>query len=240
MRSPSRPRAAAARVLAAVALVAAVAVLAHAGGLLRLPGVPGLANSPDLGGVRRWVDGWGPVAPVVYLVLYALIVLAPIPKSVFTAAAGLAFGIPVGLGVVIVGATLGALGAFLVGRGLGRDAVARYAGACLDRLDAAIERHGVLAALVVRLVPVLPFTLLNYACGVTAMRLRHYAVATVIGLLPGTTALVALGGAGVALPPGVLAAISIGLGTTALAVSWWRHRRPARSTRPALSTSPSP
>ena len=180
---------------------------------------------PELGTIRDWLSGFGAAAPLIFLFGYALIVLAPVPKSVLSAAAGLAFGLPVGIAVVLGGATLGALGAFGVGRALGRDAISRHARGHLIQLDAALERHGLLAALMVRLIPVMPFTLLNYACGVTAMRWRHYALGTVAGLLPGTTVLVALGAAGRQLPTAALAAASIGLGTGSVVVGLIRHRR---------------
>jgi uncharacterized membrane protein YdjX (TVP38/TMEM64 family) len=104
-----------------------------------------------------------------------------------------------------------------------------------------ILRHGVLAALVVRFVPVLPFTLLNYACGVTAMRLRHYVLGTAIGLLPGTSAVVALGSRGAQLSLWVPALASVGLGLASLAAGLiWHHRSRFRLSRLRLFRVDSP
>jgi uncharacterized membrane protein YdjX (TVP38/TMEM64 family) len=184
---------------------------------------------PQLSVLRVWVTGLGPAAPVVFLLGYAVAVLAPVPKSVLSAVAGLAFGVPLGIVLVLAGASLGALGAFAVGRALGRDAVSRYAPDGLARLDSMLQRHGMLAALVVRWVPVLPFTVLNYACGVTAMRWRHYTVGTVVGLAPGTVALVVIGNAGTGISPWALIAGSVGLAAVSLTVAAVRRRRPARA-----------
>ena len=186
-----------------------------------------LVDVPDLQTVRAWIAGLGPGAPVLFTLGYALVVPAPLPKSVLSTAAGLAFGIPLGVVVVVVGGTAGAVLAFGLGRRLGRDAVARLARGRLDRVDAALERHGTAAALAVRLVPVLPFTVLNYACGVTAMRLRHYTVGTAIGIVPGSAALVVLGSLGARLSLWVPVLISLGLAAVTLAVTTVRlARRP--------------
>jgi uncharacterized membrane protein YdjX (TVP38/TMEM64 family) len=86
--------------------------------------------------------------------------------------------------------------AFALGRALGRDAVERVTGTRVARVDALLGRHGLLAVLGVRLVPVLPFTVINYAAGLTAVRLRDYVGGTALGIVPGTIAFVALGAHG--------------------------------------------
>jgi uncharacterized membrane protein YdjX (TVP38/TMEM64 family) len=158
---------------------------------------------------------------------------------VLSVAAGLAFGVPVGVLVVVVGGTAGAVLAFLLGRLLGRDVVVRYSRGHVEQVDRMIERHGAAAALGVRLVPVLPFTVLNYACGVTAMRVRHYAVGTVVGIVPGSVAWVAFGTLAGGISPWRAAAGSVALGLVTLAAGMvWRYRRRQRPecvVRPALS-----
>jgi uncharacterized membrane protein YdjX (TVP38/TMEM64 family) len=95
----------------------------------------------------------------------------------------------------------------------------------------------VLAALAVRFVPVLPFTVLNYACGVTAMRLRHYAIGTAVGMVPGSTLWVAVGSVGGEISPWLPALVSVGLATLTLGVGTVVHRR--RSGTPGDQPSPS-
>jgi uncharacterized membrane protein YdjX (TVP38/TMEM64 family) len=103
------------------------------------------------------------------------------------------FGVVGGTLLSLVGATLGAIAAFLVGRRLGRKDVERIAGRRMRRIDAWIGRRGFLAVLYARLIPVLPFNVLNYVCGVTSVTTREYSLATLIGMVPGTFLHVALG-----------------------------------------------
>lgn len=204
--------------------VAALAVL-----LVALPVAATTVHMPDLGAVRAWIAGLGPWGPVTFTLVYAAAVPAPLPKSVLSTAAGLAFGIPLGVTLVIGGGTAGAVVAFGLARWLGRDAVARMTSGRVERVDGMIERHGVAAALLVRVVPVLPYTVLNYACGVTAMRLRHYVVGTALGGLPGTVAYVALGSLGARISPWVPAIASVGLGLATLGTgaAWSQLRKSA-------------
>jgi len=181
---------------------------------------------PDLAHVQAWIATLGPAAPAAFALAYALAVPAPLPKSVLNTAAGVAFGIPLGASVVIVGTTAGATLSFLIARWLGRDVVASWTGGRIERVDALVARRGLLAALAVRWVPVLPFTVLNYACGVTSMRLRHYALGTAVGVIPGSTAWVALGSLGGNVSPWLPVGISVGLAIATLlagaGAGWWR------------------
>jgi uncharacterized membrane protein YdjX (TVP38/TMEM64 family) len=180
---------------------------------------------PDVSVLRAWIVSLGPFAPVVFMAVYALVVPAPFPKSVLTTMAGVAFGVARGIPLVVGGATAGAVLAFLLARTLGRDAVSRLARGHLDRIDAVITHRGILAALVVRFIPILPFTLLNYACGVTAMRLRHFALGTAVGSIPGTSAMIVISSTGAQISLWVPTIISITLGLTSLAGGLtWRHR----------------
>lgn len=137
--------------------------------------------------------GW---APAVFIAGYVVATLLLLPKNILSAAAGLAFGLPLGSAIVWVGAMLGAIASFWLGRALGRDGVARLAGRHLVRLDDLVRRHGVLAVLVVRLIPVVPFTAINYGSGLTAVGFPAYLLATGLGIVPGTVAYVAVGAYG--------------------------------------------
>jgi uncharacterized membrane protein YdjX (TVP38/TMEM64 family) len=118
-----------------------------------------------------------------------------IPGSVLTLGAGALFGVVLGSVCVSISATLGATAAFLVGRYLARDAIARRIGrhekfAAIDR---AVADEGWKIVLLTRLSPVFPFTLLNYAFGLTRVKLGHYVLASWIGMMPGTVMYVYLG-----------------------------------------------
>ncbi|WP_308406315.1 TVP38/TMEM64 family protein [Streptomyces sp. AC602_WCS936] len=174
--------------------------------------------------LRRWIGSLGLWGPVIFAVCYALAVTALLPGSVLTASAGALFGLPMGAGVVLVGATAGAALSFGLARWLGRPVVARCAGSGrLARLDAYLTRHGFTAVLVVRLVPLFPFSVINYGAGVAGVRFTSYMTATALGIVPGTVVYTGLGGSlgdpassGLWIALGALLVLSAG--------GWWAAR----------------
>ena len=153
-------------------------------------------NVQDL--LRQALDGvgrLGPWGPVLFIALYVVATVLFIPGSVLTLGAGAVFGVLWGSVYVSIAATLGATAAFLVGRYLARDALARrIAGnARFAAIDRAVAEEGWKIVGLTRLSPVFPFTLLNYAFGLTSVSLRHYVVASWIGMMPGTVMYVYLG-----------------------------------------------
>ncbi|MCB9730263.1 MAG: TVP38/TMEM64 family protein [Deltaproteobacteria bacterium] len=137
----------------------------------------------------------GAAGMAVYVVAYAAGTLLMVPGSLLTLLAGLVYGVAVGVALVVPASLLGATGAALLGRTLLRAPVER---AVADRpkmraLDHAIGRDGFKMVMLVRLSPILPFSLLNYALGVTAVPLGTYVLASAIGMFPGTLAYVYLG-----------------------------------------------
>lgn len=168
----------------------AVVVLGFGGLLLTQGGrIDGALES-----VRELVDAAGWFGPLLFVVVYALLTIALVPGSPLTIAAGVLFGPFLGTALVVVGATLGAVGGFLWGRRLGRDAVAKLAGARFAKVDAWLGERGLLAVLYLRFVPLVPFNLSNPVAGVTGIGLRDFTVGTFIGIVPGTFAFAALGG----------------------------------------------
>ncbi len=155
-----------------------------------------LVGVPDAQRLRDGVVALGWWAPVAFSALYAVVSLSPLPKTVFTLAAGALFGLAAGVVIVVSGAMLGAVAAFYLGRLLGRDTVRWLTGGRLDRLDALLTGNGLRTILVARLIPIVPFTAVNYLAGLTAVRLRHFTLGTVIGILPATTAYVTVGAYG--------------------------------------------
>jgi uncharacterized membrane protein YdjX (TVP38/TMEM64 family) len=133
-----------------------------------------------------WVESLGPVGPVVFVAGYAIATVAFVPGSLLTLAGGAIFGLAKGTVVVFAGASLGAILAFLVARYVARAAIERrLAGSRFAALDRAIEKQGRKIVFLLRLSPVFPFVFLNYALGLTRVRLLDYALAC-LGMLPGT------------------------------------------------------
>jgi pyruvate/2-oxoglutarate dehydrogenase complex dihydrolipoamide dehydrogenase (E3) component/uncharacterized membrane protein YdjX (TVP38/TMEM64 family) len=137
---------------------------------------------------------WGPIFLAGFYVLAAVLFL---PGSVLTLGAGFLFGVPAGLATVWIGANLGACAAFLVGRTIAREWVAQKVkgNAKFAAIDEALGREGFKVVLLLRLSPVFPFDLLNYALGITKVSFRNYALASLIGMVPGTLMYVYFGSA---------------------------------------------
>lgn len=167
-----------------VAIAIGVAVAARALGL------------DDVAALRSRVADTGPQGMALFIGAYAVVSLAPLPKNALSAAAGLLFGLVTGVLLVLAAATVGAVVAFWLGRVLGRDSVERFLGPKVRRVDELVRRRGFVSILALRLVPIVPFTLLNYGAGLSSVRFRDYLLATVVGIVPGTVAYVALGAYG--------------------------------------------
>lgn len=134
-----------------------------------------------------WVNGLGALGPLVFILGYAIATVAFIPGSVLTGAAGYFFGLAWGTLYTMIGATLGASAAFLIARYLARGAIERRIAddPRFAAIDKAVEREGFKIVALLRLSPVFPFNLLNYALGLTKVRFLHYFAASA-AMLPGT------------------------------------------------------
>jgi len=150
-------------------------------------------------------------APVGHVVLFALGTIVFLPGAIFGLAGGLLFGPLWGTILNLAGATLGAVAAFIVGRFVAADWVRGRAGPYLQRLVDGVEAEGWRFVAFVRLVPLFPFNLTNYALGLTRISLRDYVATSVICMLPGTLAYAWLGHAGREAAAGNGAAIRYGL-----------------------------
>lgn len=146
--------------------------------------------------IRDWARSVGPLFPVVFLLVHALVCVTPFPRTVFTISAGLLFGPVLGVGIAVCATTAAAVAAFLLVRAIGRDAVAaRLTHPAARSIDERLARRGWVAVGSLRLIAFAPFAVVNYCAGVSAVLLAPYLLATVIGILPGTVGVVVLGDA---------------------------------------------
>ncbi len=164
----------------------------------------------------HWVEGLGVWGPVVFILGYAVAAVAFIPGSLLTLAAGAIFGLAKGTVYSLIGATLGACAAFLVARYGARGAIERRIAdnARFAAIDRAVGSEGFKIVALLRLSPVFPFNLLNYALGLTKVSFWQYAAAS-IAMLPGTLLYVYYGKAA-----GSLAALAGGAKTEKGPGSW--------------------
>jgi uncharacterized membrane protein YdjX (TVP38/TMEM64 family) len=143
----------------------------------------------------EWTEGLGAWGPVVVAAFYIVACVLFLPGSVITLGAGLLFGVLVGTITVSIGSTLGACAAFLVGRTVARDWVSGKVSRNekFSAIDNAVGEQGLKIVLLTRLSPVFPFNLLNYAYGLTKIPFWQYAIASWVGMLPGTVMYVYFG-----------------------------------------------
>lgn len=141
-----------------------------------------------------WIKSQGAVGAGAFILLYIIATVAFLPGSLLTLGAGVVFGVVLGSGLVFVGSTLGATAAFLVGRYLARNWVAKKieGNQKFASIDRAVGKEGFKIVLLTRLSPIFPFNVLNYAMGLTSVSLKDYVFASV-GMLPGTIMYVYLG-----------------------------------------------
>jgi uncharacterized membrane protein YdjX (TVP38/TMEM64 family)/rhodanese-related sulfurtransferase len=156
---------------------------------------------------------WGPVA---HVVLFALGTVVFVPGMLFGLAGGALFGPLWGTLLNLAGATLGATAAFLVARYVAADLVRRKSGTRLERLIKGVEAEGWRFVAFTRLVPLIPFNLLNYALGLTRIPIVAYILASLFCMTPGALAYAWLGYAGREALAGNDAAIRYGLMSLAL------------------------
>lgn len=154
-------------------------------------------NYPSLTAIQGDVRQIGFLAPLMFILVYAVATLFFVPKNLLSIVAGGTFGMIPGMLFVLAGATVGSVIAFLGARKIGRSSVERLAGRRLSQLDTRLGERPFLGILLGRLIPVVPFTLLNYAAGLSAVGFMAYLGATVLGMLPGTASYVALGAYGI-------------------------------------------
>ena len=152
-----------------------------------------VVDLPRVDVIRSWVDEAGGVAWAGMVLGLAVVLLAPVPRSAISVLVGVVAGFGPGLALALSGGLLAGLAAFGLSRALGRTAVTRLGGRRLARVDRMVTDRGFVAVLVGRLLPVMPFAVLSYGAGLTAIRLTPYAVATAIGLVPSTIVQVGIG-----------------------------------------------
>lgn len=174
---PWRRVAAAALVLGAVATVAVLPV------------------EDSVVAAARWIRTAGPLGAVAYVGLYVAATVFLAPGSLLTVAAGFAYGLPLGVLLASPTSVLAATTAFVLGRTIARPWVERRLASAprVEAIRRAVGRGGLRVVVLMRLSPLLPFNLLNYALAVSPVRMRDYVVGSFLGMLPGTVLFVYLG-----------------------------------------------
>ncbi|MGA7051363.1 MAG: TVP38/TMEM64 family protein [Mycobacterium sp.] len=145
--------------------------------------------------LRDWAESVGPWFPLAFLAAHIVVTVAPFPRTAFTLAAGLLFGPLLGVAIAVVASTGSAVLAVLLVRAAGWRLNRLVRHRAIHTVDERLRERGWMAIMSLRLIPAVPFSVINYAAGASAVRLTPYTLATVAGLLPGTAAVVVLGDA---------------------------------------------
>jgi uncharacterized membrane protein YdjX (TVP38/TMEM64 family) len=187
--------------------------------------------------LRDWAESVGPWFPLAFLMAHIVVTVVPVPRTAFTLAAGLLFGPVLGVAIAVIASTASAMIAMLLVRAAGWQLNRLVRHRSIDTVDERLRTRGWLAVLSLRLIPVVPFSAINYAAGVSGVRVLPYGVATVAGLLPGTAAVVILGDALAGHPSPLLGLVSLCIGALGVAglvieIRHYRqhHRRKAQGT----------
>ncbi|HEX7322743.1 MAG TPA: TVP38/TMEM64 family protein [Mycobacterium sp.] len=178
--------------------------------------------------VRDWAQAAGPWFPLAFLGVHVVVTVFPFPRTVFTLAAGLLFGAWLGIAVAVAASTLSALAALLLVRVGGWQLSRLVRHPRVESLDARLQQRGWPAVLALRLIPAVPFSVINYAAGASAMRVLPYTLATMAGVLPGTVAVVLLGDALTGEVSPLLFLVSLGTAAAGVALLVYEvraHRR---------------
>ena len=169
-----------------IAILAAIVILIAVAVLVPLPTAVQL---------RDWATSVGPWFPLAFLAAHIVVTVFPFPRTVFTLAAGLLFGPYLGVPLAVLASTLSAVIALLLVRAAGWQLSRLVRHPRVDSLDARLRERGWPAIVSMRMIPAVPFSVVNYAAGASAVRVLPYTLATFVGLLPGTAAVVILGDA---------------------------------------------
>ena len=159
-------------------------------------------DSFDSAALEAWITQFGPWAPVVFICAYILATVLFLPGLLFTLAGGALFGPYLGTLYTLVGATVGATICFLIARYVLAEWIAGRTPARVQRVIEGVEAEGWRFVAMTRLIPFIPFNALNYALGLTRIRLVSYVAASVVFMAPGAAAYAYLGHAGRSLATG--------------------------------------
>jgi len=193
--------------------------------------------------LRDWAESMGPWFPLTFFLAHVVVTVVPVPRTAFTLAAGLLFGPAFGIAIAVTASTASALIALLLVRAAGWRLNRLVRHQSVDTVDERLRQRGWLAVLSLRLIPAVPFSAINYAAGASTVRILPYSLATLAGLLPGTTAVVILGDALAGHPTSLLYLVSVctgALGLTGLIVEVRHFRRHHRRRQAAGEATPEP
>ena len=135
--------------------------------------------------IQTYVNSFGKLAPIIYIIIFALVPLTLFPDSIIAIAGGLIFGLVKGYIYTAIGAILGATLSFYISRKLGRNLVKKHTKEKLDNIEEMINSNGFFIIFMLRLIPLFPFDIISYGAGLTSVKYKDFILATFLGTIPG-------------------------------------------------------
>ncbi|MCZ0731061.1 TVP38/TMEM64 family protein [Mycolicibacterium iranicum] len=217
-----------AAVVATLKTVPPTRLAAVASAIVILVAIAMLVPFPTALELRDWATSAGPWFPLVFFAAHVVMTVFPFPRTAFTLAAGLLFGPVLGIPIAVAASTVSAVIALLLVRIAGWQVSRLVSHPRVDAIDRRLRERGWPVVLATRLIPAVPFSVLNYAAGASSIRVLPYTLATFVGVLPGTAAIVILGDALTGQVSPALLVVSMctaGIGVAGLIVEIRSHRR---------------
>ena len=143
--------------------------------------------------IQTYVNSFGKLAPIIYIIIFALVPLTLFPDSIIAIAGGLIFGLVKGYIYTAIGAILGATLSFYISRKLGRNFVKKLTKEKLDNVEEMINSNGFFIIFMLRLIPLFPFDIISYGAGLTSVKYKDFILATFLGTIPGILVFTNLG-----------------------------------------------
>ena len=186
-----------------------------------------------IGGIDRqqletWLDQMGILAPIVYVLFYTIGTLLILPSTPLNLTGGAIFGIWWGTFWTAVAAVIAAIVAFAFTRTIGKDIIAKRFAGRWEAIDAEIRLGGLFYMFSIRLLPIIPYGLVNFAAGLTSIRWRDYIIGTLLGTIPGVLPFVMMGSGFTELSKGNISQLLFAFTLTGMLVggaTWYRRRR---------------
>ena len=143
--------------------------------------------------IKNYVQGFGKIGPLVYIIMFSLVPLTLFPDSVLAIAGGLIFGLFKGYIYTTIGALIGGTISFYISRYWGREVVKKLTKEKLDKVEEMINNRGFIIIFILRLIPLLPYDVISYGAGLTAVKYKDFLLATLFGTIPGILVFTNLG-----------------------------------------------
>jgi uncharacterized membrane protein YdjX (TVP38/TMEM64 family) len=204
-----------------VIILTIICIIATAMGVYLLGGI-------DSQQLQIWLKQMGIMAPILYIILYTIGTILILPSTPLNLSGGAIFGVVMGTVWTTIAALVAAIVAFAFTRTIGREYTAKKFQGKWQAIDAEMQQGGLFYMFAIRLLPIIPYGIVNFVAGLTSIRFRDYLIGTLLGTVPGILPFVMMGaglkslGKGDILPLMVaftLIALLVGVGT------WYRRRR---------------